>query len=247
MQIMHMQVMQQSPSQLTLRLRPVLIWVFGSIFTVAGVFTIFSGKVITFTCHRTELPQSICRLSTSGLLGLKIREIPVNTLQGAKVENDEVVLLTNNGEVPFNSDSSADASRINQFVRTPEQKTLTVQQDNRLLLYLFGGVFTASSLFILVFGSQVVTCVFDKMLGTFTLRRQGLFGREITEHQIGEIVDVRVEEQTDSDGSTYLICIIMRSGECLPLTRYSSSGKRGHQETADCLRRFLKLNHQISG
>lgn len=244
---MHMQVVQQSPSQLTIRLRPVLFWVFGSIFTVAGVFTIFSGKVTTFTCHRTELPQRSCRLFTSGLLGSKVKEIPVNTLQGAKDEDDEVVLLTNSGEVPFNSGSSSDASRINQFVRTLKQKTLTVQQDNRLLLYLFGGVFTASGLFILVLSSEVVTCVFDEILGTFSLRRRGLFGIEITEHQIGEIEDIRVEELTDSDGSTYHTCIILRSGECLPLTRYSTSGKRDHQETADCLRRFLKLNHQISG
>jgi len=251
-QVMQVQVRQQSPSQLTLRLLPVMVWLLGIIFLVGGVFAIFAVKVTTLTCQRTHLTRGSCRLFTSSLLESKVREIPVNTLQGAKDEDDGIVLLTTSGEVSLDSasdsNSSSDTSRINEFVSTPQQRTLTIQVDGRFFFYLIGGFFIASASFVLLSYSQIVTCVFDRTLGTFTLKQQGLFGTKITEYQIGEIVDIRVEELKDSDGSTYGLGIILRSGERLPLTRYYSSGKRhSYQEIADRLRQFLKLNNQNSG
>ncbi len=94
-----------------------------------------------------------------------------------------------------------------------------------------------------MFVGQVVTCRFDKTLGSMTLKRQGLLGTKVTEHLIRQILDVRVEESTDSDGdSTYRVSFKLKSGDRLPLTSYYSSGKESKQQTADRIRRFLNLS-----
>ena len=116
-------------------------------------------------------------------------------------------------------------------MKTPEQRALTVQQDDRLLIYLLGGSFAGAGLFILMFLGSIMTCMVDKAIGTSTLKQQGLLGTKVIEHQIWEIAGIRVEELKYIVSGTYRIGIVMRSGECLPLTRYYT-GKRHHQETA---------------
>jgi hypothetical protein len=250
-----MKIVQQTPNQLTLRLRPVLIWVYGSIFVIAGLFLIASSKEVTFTCKRAKSVQGNCKLLTLDLLDSKVREILLNVLQGTKVEEDEdnsyrVVVLISDGEVPFTSYSSslgkdekqAIASQINDFIRTPKETTLMVQEDDRRLLYPVGGICFAVG-FVAISMGQLVTCLFDKSLGSFTLKRQGLFGTEVIEHQIREIANVQMEEFTDSDGSTYRVSIVLTSGNCLPLTSYYSSGRKSKQETTERICTFLNLKN----
>jgi hypothetical protein len=256
-----MEILQQTPNQLTLRLRPVLIWLVGGFFAAWGILPSVFAKATLFTCNRTEFSQSSCQLLTSGLLGSEVRAIPLRALQGAKVDKSidsdgdtyRVIILTTSGEIPFTSYSGSGedqkqeiASRINQFVRNPGETTLSVQQDDRFSAYLLGGIFSAIGLFLLVSSGQIVTCLSDKTLGTLTLKKQGLFSTKVTEHQIQEIADILVEESTDSDGCTYRVSILMKSGKRQALTNYYSSGKKSKQETADCLRRFLQLDHQVS-
>ncbi len=191
----------------------------------------------------------------SGLLGSKSKEIPLNILQGAKVEENNdgdgsntyrVVILTSSGEVPFTSNSSsgesekqAIASHIKNFIKNPAIASLTEKQDDRFSMYLFGGIFVTAGLIPLL--ARVVTCVFDKTLDTLTVKRQGLLGTEFIEHRLSEIKDVRVEESTNSDGSTSRVNIVLVSGS-LPLTYNYSSGKTREQETASYIRSFLNLD-----
>ena len=76
---------------------------------------------------------------------------------------------------------------------------------------------TASGFFFalfFVFAPVVRTWLFDKSLGSFTLKEQGLFGTEVIKPQICEIADVQVEESTNSKGTTlYQVSIVLMSGE----------------------------------
>ncbi len=132
-----MKIVQQTSSELTLRLRPVGLWIFGGIFAAAGLAVIvFFGRATALTCKRVEPTQVSCELTESGLPGVQLREISVSGLYGAEVETHtnsdgntyRVVLLTSEGKVPFtviySSGSEAKqitASHIATFVHTSEE------------------------------------------------------------------------------------------------------------------------------
>ncbi len=194
-----MKIVQETPNLLILRLRPILLWIIAGIFVPVGLFVLTTlGKATTFTCTRTE--PTNCQLVASGLLGSQSKQIPLNMLQGAKVEEDNsddgntyrVIILTSSGDIPFTSylsygesDKQAIASHINQFLRDPRQTSLIQKQDDRLLMYLFGGSFVIVGFIMLM--APVVTCVFDKTVDTLTLKRQGLLGTKVIEHRLDKI------------------------------------------------------------
>lgn len=254
-----MKIVQQSSGQLKLRLTPVALWIFGGIFAAAGFFIItILCKATTLNCNRTEPAQGSCQLVTSGLLQSEVKEIPLNVLQKAEVAESRsddgytyrVTLVTSNGDLPFTSYSSsgeggkqAIASRINEFVGNPSETSLKVQQDDRLFIFIFGSVFIIVGFFVGVCWGQIVTCQFDKTLGSLILKRKGLFGTQVAEHRIKDIKDVQVQTSTSSDGSTYRVSIVLLAGEHLPVTMYYSSGRESKQKTADCIRKFLSLEN----
>jgi len=231
----------------------VSLWIFGAVFASAGLFITFTGKTTILTCNRTESTFGSCKLIESGVLSSQAEVIPLNILQGAKVKEldggdsstYQVIILTRNSEVPFASYSSSDegqaiVSHINQFLKTPEETSLTQQKDDRLQMLLIGGsVFTCGLVTLM---ARLVTCVFDKTLNTLIVKRQGFLGTEIIEYRLSEIKDVLVEE-TDSEGRTYRISIMLVSGDRLPLTSYYSSGKENKQKIASCIKSFLNINN----
>jgi hypothetical protein len=123
---------------------------------------IFYGRRITFTCQRVEPTQGNCQLMSFGLLGSNEITIPLNQLQGAKVDESSdgdtyrVVLLTNDGDVPFTPICSSGAGEkqknvnlINAFIGNTEKTFLRVQQDDRLSAYFLGGIFLIGGLILL--------------------------------------------------------------------------------------------------
>ena len=107
---------------------------------------------------------------------------------------------------------------------------------------LFGVIFVAISIVITGSVGQVVTCVFDKAVGQLALKRQGLFGTQVTEHRLRTISNIQVDESSSDDGITYRVNILFTTGECLPLTAYYSSGRQEKQNAADRICAFLNLN-----
>ncbi len=59
-------------------------WVFGFLFMGIGVLCLIPNQVTTLNCSRVT--PGTCHLVASGLLGTTSMEIPLNLLQGAKVE-----------------------------------------------------------------------------------------------------------------------------------------------------------------
>ncbi len=134
----------------------------GGIFILAGVILVLAfGKISTFSCNRIQLTN--CKLVKSGLLGSKSQEIPLNTLKGAQVERGRsigtyrVVILTSSSEVPLTSYYSSDrlayesiASQVNDFVKNPKIISLAEKHDDQFWGFLFGGIFIAAGVLILL-------------------------------------------------------------------------------------------------
>ncbi len=154
---------------------------FGGLFAAVGLIAITRfGQVTTLTCERVEPTLGSCQLISEGLLGSSSRQIPLPTLKGASVETKtsqstgssrlnrtgvtytyRVILLTESGQIPFTSYSSSGkaskssiASKINAFVKNPNQRLLTVKQDERWGVYLFGGILVAVGGLIVVLSNR---------------------------------------------------------------------------------------------
>lgn len=118
-------------------------------------------------------------------------------------------------------------------------------QQSKWVIDMSASICVAVGISIALLNSSV-TCTFNKIQGTLILTRQGLLGPSVTEYQIHEIADILVEEPIYSDGdSTYRVTIVLVSGHYLTLDSYSSDRDKA-LITASRVRKFLKLNNQIS-
>ncbi len=154
--------MQRTNSISKLQMPRTLTWMFssvlGGVFAATGLFviTIF-GQPAILSCQRTAANQGTCKLVASNFPSRQEVDIPLNELEGAKINEDTdlVMLLTNNQEVAFTSYSITNekeeesiANRINNFVKNPSQKTLTVHKDNsQWFHYALGGSLIAAGLY----------------------------------------------------------------------------------------------------
>lgn len=252
-----MKVVENTSTRLKLLHYPVYAWLAGAIFVASGLFiTAEVGKLTVFNCNRVEPSQGLCTLKASSLLKTESQEIQLATLQGAIVDEIHsskgttfrLVIVTTNGEIPFTSyynpnqiGKQINATRITDFISQPTATSLTIRQDDRGSTVLFGGVFVAGGMVVVLLMGEIVACQFDKTMGRFTLQRRGLLGTKVIEHSIREIKDVIVEESTSSDGSTYRVSLILIGRDRIPLTSYYSSGRAGKQKIADSLHQFLHL------
>jgi len=270
-----MKIVEQTPNRLTLQENR-LQWIipsvlFGSLFLIVGLFqTLSFARLTTLKCQRVQLTQErlqliqgSCQLVESSLLGSDQTEIPLNQLQGAKVDENEdsdentyrvVLLTTSTGEVPFTSiwssgteEKQENADRINAFIHNPRETSLNIQQDERWPHYLVGGIFLLVGggllLHLLLYGKLIVSCTLDKTQGLIRLQQRNLRRTKVTEHRLREINQVEVEAKRDSDGDqTYSVRINLRSGESIPLTFWGINNEEVNQRMAKCIREFLNLN-----
>ena len=221
------------------------------------------SKTNTFTCVRSQPSGGNCQLVSSTLLQSHVKTIPLKELQGArfnKVNNSNgnpeprVVLLTSQGEVPFpfirsyhataqHTQLKWMASEINSFVKKPDEQSLTVEEGDLKTGWIICA-FLGLNLVWMVFCSAVVTCHFDKNLGSITTKRKWWFVTKTIEKPLQEIVDVQVEEQRSRNGKNYRISLVLASGKRLPLTPYHTNygcNQKKTQEKADSIATFLNL------
>jgi len=253
-----MRIVKQTPTQLNLLHCPIWLWLFGLIFAGVGLSVVTGlGKVVTLNCDRIAPTENNCQLKTAGLLGISPQERKLEVLEGAKVERSSssdgdtfrVVLVTNQGEVPFTDYYSSGengkqeiATQVSTFLGNSQASSLTLQQDDRWFMFMVGGIFVVAGLAVAVVVGEIVVCEFNKDSGSLTLKRHSLLGTKVVERHIQEIKDVQIEESHSSDGSTYRVSLVFTTGDRLPLTSYYSSGKQAKQAIADHLHKFLQLN-----
>ncbi|NEQ97222.1 MAG: hypothetical protein F6K30_10940 [Cyanothece sp. SIO2G6] len=147
-------------------------FLFGVLFVgVGGLSLILFAKITTLECDRLEPKQIECTLVSEGVLGTNTTLIPPGHLQGAKVQVSEdsdsndiyrVVLRTETGNVPFSavyssgrSGKQQKAEQINAYLNNVNQKVLTIQQDDRIFGYVFGGIFGLSG--VAMMGSSLLS------------------------------------------------------------------------------------------
>ena len=253
-----MRIVKETPTQLNLLSLPIWLWLFGLIFAGIGLAVITGfGKVVTLNCDRVAPVQSNCQLKSAGLLGISPQERKLEALEGAKVERStssdgaafRVVLVTNQGEVPFTEYYSSGengkqeiATQISTFLGNSQASSLTLQQDDRWFMLMIGGVFVVVGLAVAVVMGEIIVCEFNKDSGSLTLKRHSVLGTKVIERRIRDIEDVRIEESHGSDSSTYRVSLVFTMGDRLPLASYYSSGRQSKQAIADHLCQFLNLH-----
>lgn len=253
-----MHVIQETPTNLILRLRPWSSWCFGATFALVGVvITVWGGQLYTFRCDRTESTPPVCERLSDGLLGTTEQIIPIDTIQGTRIDTFidaegttyQLYLLTDEGDIaviPMTTSNYGNlqqlASQIDEFLNDPQATTLLIQEDYRGMGIVFGGLFVIAGLaFAVIFGS-VITCSIDKSLGTFVLQSNRLVHRSRKEYALRDLYGVTVEfHRTNRGGRTYRVALVMQSGDRVPLTAYYSSGLNKKQQTADRICAFLNL------
>jgi tetratricopeptide (TPR) repeat protein len=252
-----MKVIQENHSQMTLRLRPWFLWVFGGIFTSAGLLIALLASADSFTCRRDSNTPAICELSRTGLLGRKQQILPLEDIQGTKVNHlrdskgnsiYSLILLTNQGEIsPINTSLSNHETvynwgeKIDGFLKDDQQQNLLIEYDDRWAIYIFSALFISTGIVVGLCG-KVVFCKMDKTLGILTLEKYSLIGNSQTEYNIRDIEGLTLQTSTGSKGSkTYRVALVMASGDYIPFTSYYSSGFNQHQQTVDIISKFLNL------
>lgn len=258
-----MKIVEQTPTKIRLKANnlglPLFLTLFGLPFFLVGLaVSLFLGKLTQLKCNRLEPTQVACQLVSSGILNTRTTEIPVGALQGAEIETSRdsdgdatyrVALITRQGRLPLTDSYSAglgtnhqqNVNQINAFLSRADQENLVIQQDDRWLAFIFGGIFmlvgggvTAGGLL----AQFLSACIIDKTAGQLYLERKNSFRTKRKEYPLHEIQAVEAVEGRDSDGDpTYATYLILRSGEKIPLKL--TGARNDHFALADAINQFL--------
>jgi len=267
-----MKILEKTQNKLVCQSEPnmgmyvfILIWGlgFGGTPLFIMLSTLTSSAVEALTCKRVEPTQVNCELTQSTYMGLKKEPIlSLSKVRGAKVNEEtdsegdtsyEVVILTQKGEVLLSNNNPYDASQINDFVKNSNSTNLRIDYDNRwnvIGMLLFTSLFVVSgfaSVGSSIYNMTVVeTYLFDKTLDKLIHHRRSCLGTQVKEYTFLEIVDVRVEETTDSEGdiSGYRVSLLLTSSKDLIFrTSFTKTNKEDAQELANTIANFLNLSN----
>jgi hypothetical protein len=117
-----------------------------------------------------------------------------------------------------------------------------------LPLFLFVAILLGSGALI-AFGGTA-TYFFDKSLNKFTVKRRGLFHKDVIEYRLTDIEDVYVVQPNWSvkktENGDFQIIIAFRYEKPVPLNGTSSNGEE-KMELANMIRAFLGMRRQTVG
>ncbi len=141
----------------------------GSVLVVAGTAAmLFLAKLYTLDCERLDPPTNVgeCELSSEGIFGKESLSLPIASLENAEVDEKRssdgdrtyrVVLITSEGTFPLSpsfssgrTDKERTAREIRSFINTNTEISLYIEQDDRLFIYLIGGVFAGFGVLLIV-------------------------------------------------------------------------------------------------
>ncbi len=255
-----MKIIHDTPTQLILRHRPFILWLLGSFLTIVGVvIIILFSKTSTLICERGLPDQGHCELKHSHFFISKqivfsikdLKDVQVvkshsRWMDGVQGPEYRVILTTPTEKIaltPYGTtertEQDAMAAKINRFLKRVDETTLVIEQDNRWLIFLIGGIFIIIGL--LAELSQIVTVTFDKEVGGFKIERQSLLGTQVIEHSMEDITEVKVKISSYFNSKTMLYQVVLeiRPNETILLTSNSSIGKARKQKIVDEIRHFI--------
>ncbi len=98
-----------------------------------------------------------------------------------------------------------------------------------LIVFLLGGFFAF----------EAVNCTLDQDLRLVTLERAQLWRKTKQEFSFDDVHTVSVQTSSDSESTTYNIVFALNSGDVVPLTKYTSSGKGGKEKLARAIIAYM--------
>ncbi|MEA5583433.1 tetratricopeptide repeat protein [Nodularia harveyana UHCC-0300] len=251
-----MKVIHQNHSQMTLRLRTWKAWILGGVLTSIGVLMVFSWPHSrVFSCQRNTNLLVTCKASITGLLWSEDTILFGKDIQGTKIKTytrsenkSRLLLLTNEGEFypiyTFEKYGTVKkwVEEIEIFFKDTQQQNLFIESSNRLSAFLVPGLTISVGLLIVVSFGKVVFCKIDKTLGLLTVEKYGLLGNFQAEYRIRDLRGITVQKSRKNKGTTmYRVALVMDSGEYIPFSDYYTAGFVHHQQIADRISQFLKL------
>jgi hypothetical protein len=177
-------------------------------FTVIGLGLMAgTAKVTTLECQRATVNSIGCQRTITGVLGDEEDGIS-GELRSAKVAKDNgigIVLGTTKGDVelaPYrtfvNGEHERNADRVNAFIKQPQQNTLSVQQDDRLINSVGSGGILIGGLTIGLLAMSIpvrVSCKLDRLRDRAIVDKQYLLlGNRQTVLTLSDIERAEVKE-----------------------------------------------------
>ncbi|MCT7967187.1 hypothetical protein NG799_12655 [Laspinema sp. D1] len=253
-----MKFIQRTSTQLKLQIIPLLIWMVGGIVMMVGVEE--SHKIGRYRVICDRLPDSgHCEVSQSSFWQTHRQTFLLKDLQGAEVvlRNSrnrntayKVVLRLPGRLIPLHDFLSSNrrahqkqADRINQFVQDSTQSNLTISRNMFGLMITSFLFFCGMGLLIMACFGQIIILKLDKRSNQFILTWRGLLGTKRIEHPLGNIARSYVEPGISrrSGHKTYIIKVMLTSGETFALTSYYSSGYEGKLRITQEIHSFLGI------
>ncbi len=236
-----MKFIQRTSTQLKLQILPLVIWMIGGIIMNAGLGE--SQKIGRYRVICDRLPESgHCEVSQSSFWQTHRQTFPLKDLQGAEVVSRnsrkrntpyKVVLRLPGRLIPLHdflssnrSSHQKQADRINQFVQDSTQSNLAISRNMFGLMMTSFLCFCGMALLIIAGLGQIVILKLDKPSNQFILTWRGLLGTKRIEHPLRNIARSYVEPSISrrSGRKTYVIKVMLTSGESFAVTPYHSSG-----------------------
>jgi hypothetical protein len=249
-----MKIVQEHESQMTLRVRPWLLWFTGAVFISFGLLMVLSGSENTLTCRRDTTAPASCELSKKSLLSsqeevLPLEDIERTTVQAYRRRNTRsysLGLVTKTGVIKsigtrFSSEQTV--QDFQEFFKDTQKTNLFLKNDGRFTGYAFGVMFIPLGLLVAFAYSQTIVCHIDKNSGKLTLLNYGLRNKSQAEYNINDIQLITLQALVSKNQKMYRLILLMQSGEYVPLTPNFPAGLREQEKTATRLSNFLNLQY----
>jgi len=97
-----------------------------------------------------------------------------------------------------------------------------------------------------IFAFEMVTCILDLDRRMVTLERTQVWRKTKQEFSFDEVNTVSVQSSSDPDSTTYNVVFVLNSGVIVPLTKYTSSGKRSKEKLVHNIIAYMNQTHSTS-
>lgn len=249
-----MKIMEQTPERLKLCDRGWTLWLTFLPMALIGLGIMPLGKHTVFSCQRASTLSAQCTLEEKNVLVSTRRPIPVSSIRGVTVERHyrrrrsdsySVVMRTANRRITLSSRSSsysrqeAIANQVNMFFMDNTQPALFVENDDRVGMFIVGGVFAVMGVGGLLGLCESNHVLLDKASGTLHHTRRGAIGQKQTVLPLHQIAYAEIERGTGKGRSTGRVVLQLTSGDRFPMTRQLYQGLPQKEKVAALINEFV--------
>jgi hypothetical protein len=236
-------------------------WFWGTLFSapfiiVGTVIALTTSNITTLECQRSSSASITCERTIVGFAGTRTEAIPGRLLRASviRAHGTGVVLATSKGGIDLvnhrmtvTDAHSQIANTINAYVKDSQQRTLKVQQDDRLEGMIYAAAFFLPGVAILLQSLAIpmqVVCVFDKTVGQMTLekRYRPLGTRFRAQYQLTEVQKAYVVQPSLSERHPkYVVRLELAAAKSIALSPLMKD-RQQCQTIANTINHFLAVH-----